>query len=187
MGEVLVPDGAVAIRLGSRRGVLAWTLVDEADAERVLAHRWCASVTGYAVSRIGERVVKLHRFLLDPPPGRVIDHLNTMKLDNRRVNLRIVGQRENLQNRGAWGASRYNGVSRSGARWRAAIQGQDGRRRWLGTFASEEEAARAYDAAALQLFARPKLNFPDDHPAGAAANGAPADAPAADAADAPVA
>lgn len=46
-----------------------------------------------------EEPIKLHRFLLRPPPGIEVDHINHDGLDNRRCNLRLVTQRENQQNR----------------------------------------------------------------------------------------
>lgn len=65
--------------------------------------------------------------------------------------------------RGPPGQSRFKGVciTRAGT-WRAVIY--NGRKqKYLGVFDSEFDAARAYDAAALQLFAEgAKLNNPDD-------------------------
>lgn len=88
-----------------------------------------------------------------PPPGMVWDHRNGNGLDNRRANLRAATL---LQN--AWNSckpqnartSRFKGVGKGGKRskrWRATIKIGD-RLLILGSFVSEEDAARAYDEAA---------------------------------------
>lgn len=44
------------------------------------------------------RPIYLHRFIFDFPPRMVIDHINHNPLDNRRENLRVVSNAENMQN-----------------------------------------------------------------------------------------
>lgn len=39
-----------------------------------------------------------HRYLLDAPDGLVVDHINGNPLDNRRENLRLLTNAENMQN-----------------------------------------------------------------------------------------
>jgi hypothetical protein len=61
------------------------------------------------------------------------------------------------------GGHNYRGVTRSGkTRWRAYMR-HKGVYQNLGTYATVEEAARAYDQAAIALFgAAALLNFPDE-------------------------
>ncbi|WP_371417778.1 HNH endonuclease [Roseivivax sp. THAF197b] len=97
------------------------------------------------------------------PPAQ-IDHRNGDRTDNRWINLRAAEKSENCRNvKSRTGStSSYLGVSfrRDRNIWRAVIF-TDGKQKFLGTYKSEEEAARAYDAAAIRHhgeFAR--LNFP---------------------------
>jgi hypothetical protein len=94
-------------------------------------------------------------------PDWEIDHINGDRADNRWVNLRAASRSQNSMNRASRrGASLFTGVTARHGRWEARI-GLHRKRIHIGSFASEAEAARAYDAAALKLhgeFAR--LNFP---------------------------
>lgn len=86
--------------------------------------------------------------------------------NNRIDNLRLSTRAENNRNKGKMRTrpttSRYVGVSyhKGKGKWQAYIT-CDGKRLHLGTFPTEEEAARSYDAAALRLFGRfARPNFP---------------------------
>lgn len=93
-----------------------------------------------------------------------VDHDDGDGLNNRRSNLKPGSCSQNLMNQSKWRGrktlSRFKGVS-SGNRhhkWRAYIK-LDGRQIWLGYFDIEEEAAEAYNSAAIQLFGdRARLN-----------------------------
>lgn len=78
-------------------------------------------------------------------------------------NCRLVTRSRQNQNRRKRDghASSFTGVFTQRGRWFARIT-KDYQMRHLGTFASETEAARAYDAAAVDLFGdEAKLNFPE--------------------------
>ena len=51
----------------------------------------------------------LHRFILNVPKGRVVDHINHNTLDNRKINLKICTQSENMQNRGSLSTNNISG------------------------------------------------------------------------------
>lgn len=105
----------------------------------------------------------LHRELMVPAPGLVVDHINRNTLDNRRANLRVCTQEDNARNAAyRRGASPYRGACRyGGGRWLAKIR-TGGRQISLGVFATDREAAIAYDAAARVHHGEfAYLNFPE--------------------------
>jgi hypothetical protein len=85
-----------------------------------------------------------------------VDHINHDGLDNRRANLRLATPSQNLGNKRPQrgGSSPYKGVSLQtswhpiGRPWKASID-IDGRTKSIGYFATEVEAANAYDEAAI--------------------------------------
>lgn len=159
-------------RLPSTLGYEA--IVDDADFEALSAHRWYAHNGGNGEKRParrtsvkeGRKVLFLVHHLFPVRKGLVVDHINGDPWDNRRENLRYCTHANNLLNRKKHGGSCtniYKGVYplRGSTRHCAKISFR-GERWMIGHFDTAEDAAVAYDAAALALhgtFAR--LNFPD--------------------------
>lgn len=146
-----------------------FALIDEADYHLVKDLKWRVSNHGYVFSSKG---VLMHRLILGIHGlGRTIetDHINHDTLDNRRSNLRIVTRSVNQQNRRKFKgemSSHFTGVKRSanGKRWLARIY-HNGKTILLHTHDTEEQAAAAYDKAALALFGPlAALNFPRPSP-----------------------
>lgn len=95
-------------------------------------------------------------------PRGGLDHADGDKTNNRLHNLREATTSENNRNRASFGRSAFRGVSwrTSQSCWIAAIKA-DGKVTFLGTFNNEEDAARAYDKAALLKHGKfARLNFP---------------------------
>jgi hypothetical protein len=100
-----------------------------------------------------EITVYLHRFVLGLRygDGKVVDHINGDKLDNRLENLRIGTSALNNQNRRrSSGSSKFRGVTKApSGNWRISVTVPGGKR-IRKTFASEIEAAQAADALRQQ-------------------------------------
>ncbi len=108
--------------------------------------------------------IYMHRSLSGEPEGVHVDHHDQDSLNNRRDNLRVASASQNGCNRPkqADNTTGFKGVKhdkRYGI-WTAHIK-INKKSKHLGTFKSPEEAARAYDAKALELFGEfARLNFP---------------------------
>lgn len=105
----------------------------------------------------------LHNVILDPGKGNRVDHEDGDKLNCQRYNLRPATNTQNQRNRKKnvrKCASKYKGVSTvpESGNWRAYIK-VDGRQINLGCYATEHEAAYAYNVASRQYFGKfAKLN-----------------------------
>lgn len=129
-------------------------LFDLADLPLVQDIRWMLNDRSYVTGRRGSprtklHIYKLHRLVLGLVPGdRLVgDHINGDRLDNRRRNLRAVTNQRNVAHQAvinSRGASRFRGVTWDSDRRRWHAQANvDGRRRGIGRYATEAEAAAA--------------------------------------------
>jgi hypothetical protein len=141
-----------------------WAKVSVEDLGKVIGWPWQYGSSkrgaGY-VARHGpshdKRKILMHRMILGlaDDDRRQVDHKNHDPTDNRRTNLRVATQSQNLANQPKRRDStlQFKGVHHSPPRrWAARIR-VNGKRRHLGMFDTEIAAARAYNAAAKQAWA----------------------------------
>lgn len=134
--------------------------IDDEDYAAVSQYRWYAKPTKdgkfYAVTNRNGRLLYLQHLLM----GGKTDHRDGNSLNYCRGNLRLctttqnnwnIGKRPSRSGKAA--TSKYKGVYRpaKSKKWWAKITAE-GKRMVLGQFDSEQEAARAYNAKAKELF-----------------------------------
>ncbi len=148
-------------------------IVDPVDADLV-AQKWFAcgrEPYTYAMRNAKNgKQERMHRIILEREigrellPGEMADHIDGNVLNNRRDNLRVVSNAQNIRNRkrNSNNTSGYKGVSlnKQTGHWTARI-GVEGKYINLGVFATPEQAALIYDAAARHYHGEfANLNFP---------------------------
>ena len=134
MKEILLTQGKVAV-------------VDDVDYEQLSRYKWQFDRYAYRTIVLDngkKRSIRMHRAIMQPPKGLVVDHINGDKLDNRRSNLRVVEYSVNSMNlhcgKRPNTSSKYYGVfwDNSKQKWRASL-GQT----VIGRYKTQEQAAQA--------------------------------------------
>lgn len=160
--ELVLSQGLVAI-------------VDDWQYERASQWKWHAQRgkgTWYAARSEWhpphKKKIYLHAFLTSAPHGSKVDHIDGNGLNCTDHNLRVCSNAQNMRNRGknSNNTSGFKGVKHNkGSKqnpWQAEIW-VDGECAYLGTYRTAEEAAAAYDRAAIAMHGEfAKLNFPKE-------------------------
>jgi len=153
-----------------------YALVDDEDYEFISQYNWyglnCNGII-YAIGRLKHSsapLIFMHRLILNAPQGKDVDHKNHNVLNNQRSNIRICTRSQNrINSRSMIGTSKYKGIYRYKPymKWRARVRipnpnGGLGKRKHLGYFDNEIEAAQIYDKAAKEYHGEfAYLNFPE--------------------------
>lgn len=141
-------------------------LYDDEDTSVVASHVWQINRERnnvYVRTSVHGKYVRLHRLILGVTDSSIfVDHINGDTLDNRKNNLRICNNAQNLQNRGA---NRSNPTKLKGVTifekhyYRARITAF-GKSISLGIYKDPMVAAQAYNEAALKYHGEfAKLNI----------------------------
>lgn len=159
-----------------KRKIIAYTLVDDENFERLNQWKWHMGSRGYSIRshyyakenkwkvvRMATEVMKISG---NWKANKLIDHINRNKLDNRKCNLRMVTASQNAINSKMFSTntSGYRGVSfqpkaNLSNPWTAYMH-FSGKKMHLGYYKTKTEAAKAYDNKAIELYGKfARLNF----------------------------
>lgn len=154
-------DNMIKIPLGQE----LFAIIDDDDFERVSKIKWRwirpskKSNLIYAIGAVDNKIVWMHQMIAGDGSAGEIDHKNGDGLDNRRNNLRPATHQQNTFNQKIQTrpgkSSKYKGVclfkNLKYKKWNARIK-LGGIQYSLGYFATQEDAALAYDKKAKELF-----------------------------------
>ena len=113
---------------------------------------------------VDDKNIRLHRYIMNYIGNNIVDHINNNPLDNRKCNLRIVTSKQNNMNKTSSqnSSSKYIGVcwDKYKNKWATSIT-VNNKKKFLGRFKDEKEAAKARDIATIKYYGEyGNLNFP---------------------------
>jgi len=119
-------------------------IISAEDYDLVKEQHWYLGQNGYIYSS-GTQVL-LHRYIMKPPSGYIVDHINRNKRDNRRENLRLANKSLNAFNSKIY-KNNKSGVTgvyfrKNTKKWTAEIK-VNYRKICLGCYETKEEAINA--------------------------------------------
>ena len=114
-------------------------IISAEDYDLVKEQHWYLGQNGYIYSSEG----LLHRYIMKPPSGYIVDHINRNKRDNRRENLRLANKSLNAFNSKIY-KNNKTGVTgvyfrKDTKKWTAEIK-VNYRKICLGCYETKEEA-----------------------------------------------
>ena len=129
-----------------------FALVDDEDYEFLNQWKWCSTDKGY-VYNANAPGKKMHRLIMNAKKGAEVDHINRVRHDNRKHNLRMATRADNVRNRcvDPKAKSGLKGVTTGHNCWLARIN-ENNKPILLGSFSDKYSAAYAYNQAAKKIF-----------------------------------
>lgn len=148
----------VMIRIGYSEERIEFT-IDEQDLHLLIGECYQAAKRNgkyYLFNRSSNKY--FHRLVTDAPKNMWVDHIDGDPTNNQRSNLRLVNPRQNSYNQAKQktpSSSQFKGVCKypknKNKPYRAYIN-YEGKRINLGYYATEVDAAKAYNIKAAELF-----------------------------------
>lgn len=147
-GEIRSVDRLITYKTGNKYRVKGRVLKSGASGTGYLQCNLCAN--GKRKTVYNHKIVAQEFLGHTPTKGKVVDHIDNNRINNRLDNLQIISQRENctkeMRNGLLPGVSVPADMKNSIKRFRA-IAYINGKNKHLGNFATEQEAHEAYLAA----------------------------------------
>lgn len=131
-------------------------LLDDEDLRRLGRLSWRAAYidgTVYVRSTSSKGHLYLHHAIMAPPPGMYVHFKNANRLDFRRESLMVSPYKGRGPHRRRWAkGGKFAGVKQAKSGKWEALGSLHGNAKRIGTFATEIEAATAYDEWMATLF-----------------------------------
>lgn len=151
---IKMTNQTVKLDISTKKHPNTYTLIDADMYEELSKYKWFKN-KGYCKRSTTKNYktvhFTMHRVIMQAKKGEYVDHINGDRLDNRRSNLRICSNQENLCNKPKQlnNTSGYKGVTwrKIAKKWLAQIQ-VNNKTIHLGYYETKEEAALAYNIAA---------------------------------------
>lgn len=140
------------IEMNKRNGTFKYAIVDDDDYEWLIQYSWTER-DGYALTTVKDeygtnKILRMHRLIINAPSGISVDHINRIRHDNRKENLRLATREQNMWNVGkkrkSKSSSQYKGVYFNNGVYHVEIRFNKSRKR-LGSYSNEIAAANAYN------------------------------------------
>ena len=146
--EIIEYNDYAEIILYDENGIeKAKALIDLDDVELCKQFKWYLSH-----NYVTTQSISLHRMIMDCPNDMVVDHINHNTLDNRKENLRICTNQENLWNSSMYNDNEYRGTYKTSNNKYIARIRYNQETIYLGTFDTQEEAFEVYKHKSIELY-----------------------------------